>query len=64
MDLTLTDIKPKVIHYYYDQYVRNYRSLNMDFTEFISTKLGLSEQDSLKLIHEWKRNLLSLTKAN
>jgi hypothetical protein len=64
MDLTSTDIKLKMVHYYYRQYIQNYKGLNMDFTEFISTKLGLSEQDSLKVIHEWKGNLLSLTKAN
>jgi len=64
MDLTSTDTKLKKVDYYYRQYVQNYKGLNMDFTEFISTKLGLSEQDSLKVIHEWKGKLLSLTKAN
>jgi len=61
MNLT-AQINPKLVQHYYRQYIQNYKGLNMEFAEFISSKLQLSEYESLAVIREWKNNLAIVTK--
>jgi predicted GIY-YIG superfamily endonuclease len=46
------------IEFYYRQYVKNYRVLNMDFYEFLSDKLNCSEEKTIKIIRKWKKEKL------
>jgi hypothetical protein len=45
---------PIKIKKYYRQYINNYKAFNMEFTEFLSTKLGISEHDALRVVKELK----------
>lgn len=46
------------IEFYYQQYLKNHRTLNMDFHEFLSAKLNYSEARTLQIIKKWKEEKL------
>ncbi len=46
------------IEKYYQQYLKNHRTLNMDFYEFLSEKLSCSERKALRSIKKWKEQKL------
>jgi len=46
------------IEKYYQQYLKNHRTLNMDFYEFLSDKLNYSETRTLRIIKKWKEQKL------
>tara|TARA_R100001463_G_scaffold12769_5_gene34411 strand:- start:1689 stop:1853 length:165 start_codon:yes stop_codon:yes gene_type:complete len=46
------------IEKYYQQYLKNHRTLNMDFYEFLSDKLNCSERTALRTIKKWKEQKL------
>ena len=50
-------INPVEIQKYYRQYVKNYKALNMEFAEFLGTKLGISEHDAIMAIKELKSTI-------
>ena len=49
-----TQINPVEIKKYYRQYINNYKSFNMEFTEFICTKLNITEREAIQLVKESK----------
>tara|TARA_Y100001972_G_C7432164_1_gene222425 strand:+ start:181 stop:351 length:171 start_codon:yes stop_codon:yes gene_type:complete len=46
------------IEFYYQQYVKNHSTLNMDFCEFLSTKIKCSEARTFRIIRKWKKEKL------
>jgi len=48
----------KQLNRYHRQYLKNYKTLNMEFVEWISSKLNTTEQEAVTMIKEWKNNLL------
>jgi hypothetical protein len=64
---TTIEIKDKevnIVSHYHQQYLNNYRGLNMEFTEFMANKLGVSESDVVKVVRNWKKTLTAETKNN
>ena len=55
--MTQTQINPLEIKKYYKQYINNYKSFNMEFAEFLSTKLGITERESLLLVRKAKSTI-------
>ena len=55
--MTQTQINPVEIKKYYRQYINNYKALNMEFAEFLSTKLGITERESLLLVRKAKSTI-------
>ena len=52
-----TQINPVEIRKYYRQYINNYKALNMEFAEFLSTKLGISEHEAIRVVKESKSTI-------
>ena len=44
------------VEFYYQQYMKNYRSLNIEFSEFIASKLRCTETHAVRVIKTWKNN--------
>jgi len=44
------------IQFYYNQYIKSYKSFNLEFSEFISSKLGCTETHAVHLIKTWKKS--------
>jgi len=59
--IQLKDKKVNKVNHYYKQYLKNYRGLNMEFAEFMASKLGVSEPDAIKAVRDWKETLITLT---
>ena len=55
--MTQTQINPVEIKKYYRQYINNYKALNMEFSEFLSTKLGITEHDAVMVVKELKSTI-------
>jgi hypothetical protein len=49
------DLNGKV-EIYFKQYIRNYCSMNMEFAEFIASKLNCTENHAVHVIKTWKQN--------
>ena len=41
---------------YHNQYIRNYKNLNMEFEEWISLKMGITEMEVVNALRKWKSN--------
>jgi len=52
-----TQINPVEIRKYFRQYINNYKALNMEFTEFICTKLRITEREAILLVKESKSTI-------
>jgi len=50
-----------IISHYCLQYQNNYSCLNMEFMEFMASKLEVSESDAVKAIRNWKQTLILKT---
>tara|TARA_R110002153_G_scaffold76499_3_gene197025 strand:- start:315 stop:518 length:204 start_codon:yes stop_codon:yes gene_type:complete len=59
--IQVKDKKVNIVSHYYKQYLNNHQGLNMEFTEFMASKLGVSESDAVKVIRSWKKTLITLT---
>ena len=57
LSLTSYSYNPTDIKKYYRQYINNYKSFNMEFAEFLSTKLGITERESLLLVRKAKSTI-------
>ena len=57
LSLTSYSYNPTDIKKYYRQYINNYKALNMEFAEFLSTKLGISEHDAIMAVKELKSTI-------
>jgi hypothetical protein len=60
MSITTTTDKGTTINkvnFYYHQYIQNYKNLNMEFIEWISQKLDISEREAVIVIRDWKETL-------
>nr|QPI16233.1 MAG: hypothetical protein NIOZUU157_00116 [Virus NIOZ-UU157] len=44
------------IQFYYNQYIKSYKSFNLEFSEFIASKLGCTEVRAVQLIKTWKKS--------
>ena len=44
----------KKLNQHYQQYLKTYKILNIDFVEWISLKLHITEQEAVNAIKEWK----------
>jgi hypothetical protein len=44
------------IQFYFEQYIKSYKNFNIEFSEFISSKLGCTEGHAVQLIKTWKKN--------
>jgi hypothetical protein len=54
---TTIQVKDKtvnIVSHYYKQYLNNYQSLNMEFTEFMASKLGVPEYIAARVVRKWK----------
>jgi len=58
---TLEQPKVGIVKHYYKQYLNNHRGLNMEFTEFMASKLSCSESEAVQLIKQWKKTTITLT---
>tara|TARA_R110000744_G_scaffold286458_1_gene397766 strand:- start:2657 stop:2857 length:201 start_codon:yes stop_codon:yes gene_type:complete len=58
---TLEQPKVGIVKHYYKQYMNNYRGLNMEFTEFMASKLSCSEAEAVQVIRQWKKTTITLT---
>jgi len=43
------------IQFYFKQYIKSHKNFNIEFSEFIASKLGCSEHKALSLIKTWKK---------
>jgi hypothetical protein len=59
--IKIKDKQVNIVSWYYKQYLKNYRGLNMEFTEFMANKLGVSESDVVKVVRNWKKTLITQT---
>jgi len=59
--IKIKDKQVNIVSHYYKQYLKNYRGLNMEFTEFMANKLGVSESDVVKVVRNWKKTLITQT---
>ena len=41
---------------YHSQYIRNYKNLNMEFNEWIGSKMGLTEMEVVNALRKWRSN--------
>lgn len=48
---------PIKVKKYYRQYINNYKAFNMEFTEFLSTKLGISEHEATRVVKDLKTTI-------
>ena len=55
--LTSYSFNPTEIKKYYRQYINNYKALNMEFSEFLSTKSGITEHDAVMVVKELKSTI-------
>jgi hypothetical protein len=55
--------KVNIVSHYYKQYLNNYIGLNMEFTEFMAGKLGVSESDAVTVIRNWKKKKTLITQT-
>jgi len=55
--IQIKDKRVNIVSYYYKQYLNNHNSLNMEFTEFMAAKLGVSEASVVKVVRNWKETL-------
>jgi len=62
--IKIKDKRVNIVSYYYKQYLNNYIGLNMEFTEFMATKLGVSESDVVKIVRNWKKTSITETENN
>jgi hypothetical protein len=62
--IKIKDKRVNAVSYYYKQYLNNYIGLNMEFTEFMATKLGVSESDVVKIVRNWKKTAITETQNN
>ena len=44
------------VEFYFKQYIKNHNSLNMEFHEFIASKLNCTENHAVQVIRTWKNN--------
>ena len=44
------------VEFYYQQYMKSYVSLNLEFSEFIAGKLRCTEHHAVQVIRTWKNN--------
>ena len=44
------------IQFYFKQYIKGYKNFNMEFSEFIASKLGCTEIHAVQLIKTWKES--------
>ena len=44
----------EAIQMYYTQYINNHQILNMEFQEFIGSKLKITDNAALRVIKNWK----------
>ena len=44
------------VEIYFKQYIKSYDSLNMEFHEFIASKLNCTESHAVRVIKTWKQN--------
>jgi hypothetical protein len=44
------------IQFYFDQYIKSYKNFNLEFSEFIASKLGCTEAHAVQLIKTWKKS--------
>jgi len=44
------------VEFYFKQYIKSYKSFNMEFSEFIASKLGCTEIHAVQLIKTWKES--------
>ena len=61
MQNTTNQRKDKKVNLYCKQYLSNYRGLNMEFTEFMASKLRVTESDVVTVIRNWKKTLIIQT---
>ena len=59
--IKIKDKQVNIVSWYYKQYLKNYRGLNMEFTEFMANKIGVSESDVVKVVRNWKKTLITQT---
>jgi len=46
----------RTVEFYYQQYIKSYGSLNIEFSEFIAGKLRCTENHAVRVIRTWKNN--------
>jgi hypothetical protein len=44
------------IQFYFKQYIKDYKNFNMEFSEFIASKLECTEIHAVQLIKTWKES--------
>ena len=44
------------VEFYFKQYIKSYDSLNIEFHEFIASKLNCTENHAVQVIRTWKNN--------
>ena len=49
------------IQFYFDQYIKSYKNFNLEFSEFIASKLGCTEIHAVHLIKTWKESKQVIT---
>ena len=54
--------KHYIVKRYYKQYLQNHLGLNMEFTEFMASKLRVSEPEATRVIRNWKNSNLTINK--
>jgi len=57
LDTTIEVKKVNIVSNYYKQYLNNYKGLNMEFTEFMASKLGVSEHATVSIVRNWKKQI-------
>lgn len=51
-----TDVTTTQLIRYHTQYIRNYKNLNMEFDEWVSLKMGITEIEVVNALRRWKSN--------
>ena len=44
------------VEFYFKQYIKSYKSFNIEFSEFIASKLRCTENHAVHVIKTWKQN--------
>ena len=57
-----TTLEKPLIKRYYQQYLNNHKNLNMEFGEWMASKLDITEHEAVVVIKEFKNNLINKQK--
>ena len=44
------------IQFYFKQYIKSHKNFNIEFSEFVASKLGCTEIHAVQLIKTWKNS--------